>query len=56
MIIATSYWLSIVQTARHPTTAYFSPFTRAWELAIGGLVAVVTPWLRRMPRQIAGGR
>ncbi len=52
VIIGTSYWLSVVQTAGHPTTAYFSPFTRAWELALGGLVAVVTPWLRQMPRQI----
>ena len=33
-------WFSVVQTAAHPASAYFSPFTRAWELALGALVAV----------------
>ena len=32
--------------------AYFSPFTRAWELAIGALVAVATRWLLRVPRRV----
>ena len=36
-----------------PTVAYFSPFTRAWELALGALVAVATPWLLRIPRVAA---
>ncbi len=49
VVIVASYWLSVVQTASHPTAAYFSPFTRAWELALGGLVAVSTTWLRRLP-------
>ena len=53
VVIVASYWLSIVQTAAQPTSAYFSPFTRAWELALGALVAVGTPWLRRMPASIA---
>jgi peptidoglycan/LPS O-acetylase OafA/YrhL len=53
-IIALSYWLSVAQTAAHPTAAYFSPFTRAWELALGGLVAVGTPWIRRLPPGVAG--
>ncbi len=53
LIIGTSYWLSIVQTAARPTVAYFSPFTRAWELALGGLVAVASPWLLQAPRRIA---
>ncbi len=51
VVIATSYWLSIAQTASSPTSAYFSPFTRAWELALGAMVAVGTPWLQRVPRQ-----
>jgi len=48
-IIVASYWLSIVQTSSHPAAAYFSPFTRAWELALGALVAVGTSWLRKVP-------
>ena len=49
IVIVASYWLSVVQTASHPTAAYFSPFTRAWELALGALVALGTPWLKRIP-------
>ena len=49
VVIVASYWLSVAQTASQPTAAYFSPFTRAWELALGALVAVGTPWLKRMP-------
>jgi peptidoglycan/LPS O-acetylase OafA/YrhL len=49
LVIVSSYWLSVVQTASQPTAAYFSPFTRAWELALGALVAVATPWLKRIP-------
>ena len=30
------------------------PFTRAWELALGALVAVATPWLLRAPRVLNG--
>ena len=41
-IIAASFTLSVLQTASDPTAAYFSPFTRAWELALGALVAVGT--------------
>ncbi|GHD21721.1 acyltransferase [Nocardiopsis kunsanensis] len=32
---------SVVHTAQNPAAAYFLPTTRAWELAVGGLVAVV---------------
>jgi peptidoglycan/LPS O-acetylase OafA/YrhL len=53
VVIAASYWLSVVQTASHPTAAYFSPFTRAWELALGALVAIATPWLKRVPAHTA---
>ena len=49
VVIVASYWLSVAQTASQPTTAYFSPFTRAWELALGALVAVGTPLLRQIP-------
>ena len=52
-VVAASYTLSVVQTATHPSAAYFSPFTRAWELALGALVAVATTWLRRVPSRTA---
>ena len=49
VVIVTSFWFSVAQTASQPTAAYFSPFTRAWELALGALVAVGTPWLKSIP-------
>ncbi len=52
-IIAASYTLSIVQTSTHPTAAYFSPLTRAWELALGALIAVGTSWLKHVPPSVA---
>ena len=52
-MIAISFTLSVIQTNSNPTVAYFSPFTRAWELALGALVAVGTKWLLRLPRAIS---
>ncbi len=52
-VIAISFAFSVSQTASAPTVAYFSPFTRAWELALGALVAVGAPWLLRVPSQVA---
>jgi peptidoglycan/LPS O-acetylase OafA/YrhL len=51
--IVVSYTWSIIQTGSNPTAAYFSPFTRAWELALGALIAVGTSWLRRVPSTAA---
>jgi peptidoglycan/LPS O-acetylase OafA/YrhL len=36
---------SIFYTPRNPTEAYFSTLTRAWELALGAMLAVAVPWL-----------
>ena len=52
-VIAISFTLSVVQTDSNPTVAYFSPFTRAWELALGALVAIGTKWLLRLPLAIS---
>ena len=38
VILASSYW-SITQTVLDPVASYFSPLTRFWELAFGGLLA-----------------
>ena len=46
---------SIIQTPAHPAAAYFSTFPRVWELALGGLVAVCTAELRRLPAAVAAG-
>ncbi len=40
LVTVASFALSVAQTASNPTAAYFSPWTRAWELALGGLVAL----------------
>ncbi|MBJ7359344.1 acyltransferase family protein [Nocardioides sp.] len=40
VVVASLAW-SIHQTVAAPTTAYFSTLTRAWELGIGALVALI---------------
>ena len=48
--LASLAW-SVHQTIGSPTTAYFSTFTRAWELGAGALVALVPPtFVRRLTR------
>ena len=49
--IVASAWWSYHLTTINPTTAYYSPFTRFWEIALGGLVAVLPrAWSQRTPR------
>jgi peptidoglycan/LPS O-acetylase OafA/YrhL len=43
-----SYTWSILQTSTNSAAAYFSPFTRAWELALGALTAVTAPYVSRL--------
>jgi peptidoglycan/LPS O-acetylase OafA/YrhL len=52
-VIGASFAWSVVQTASNAQTAYYSPLTRAWELALGALVAVAAPWLMRVPQRLA---
>jgi len=51
-IVASFVW-SVHQTSTNLTAAYFSPFTRAWELGLGALVAVASPRLAKLPGLIA---
>lgn len=44
-----SFLYGLYLTQADPAWAYFSSFTRAWELGFGALVAIVSPWLT-MPR------
>jgi peptidoglycan/LPS O-acetylase OafA/YrhL len=46
-----SFVLSVAYTMLYPAPAYFATFTRAWEFAIGGAVAMAGPRLR-LPRLI----
>ena len=53
LIVVASFTLSVVQTSASPTVAFFSPFTRAWELALGALIALGTGRLLRVSAPIA---
>ncbi|MGY1739066.1 acyltransferase family protein [Geodermatophilus sp. SYSU D00684] len=48
-VVAASFLWSVHASAVSPATAYFSTFTRAWELGAGALVAVTATQLRRLP-------
>jgi peptidoglycan/LPS O-acetylase OafA/YrhL len=52
-IIVASLALSIHQTSTNAITAFFSPATRGWELALGALVAVASPQLSKIPEAAA---
>ncbi|WP_081665579.1 acyltransferase family protein [Mycobacterium sp. UM_CSW] len=52
VVIGTSLAWSVVQTSSNATWAYFSPLTRAWELALGALIAVLGPALSRAPQSV----
>ncbi len=57
LVAAASFAMSLVFTRVVPPIAFFSLPTRAWELAVGGLVALtVNQWRRlsRLPATIAG--
>lgn len=47
-VVLLSFGYSVWLTAHNPSLAYFSTLTRAWELGIGGLLAVTTSW-RALP-------
>ncbi len=49
VIAAVSFALSLVTTYMVPPAAYFSLPTRAWDLAVGGLVALTADQWRRLP-------
>jgi peptidoglycan/LPS O-acetylase OafA/YrhL len=49
-----SFGLSVHLTAVSQPWAFFSLPTRAWEFVAGGLIALGTPQLARLPRNVAG--
>ena len=49
--ILISGWWSHHLTTVNPVTAYYSPFTRFWEIALGSLVSLApVAWARRTPQ------
>jgi peptidoglycan/LPS O-acetylase OafA/YrhL len=44
-----SFWLCVHLTSTNEPWAFFSLPTRAWELAVGGLLALAAPYCRRLP-------
>jgi peptidoglycan/LPS O-acetylase OafA/YrhL len=53
ILAALSLMASIQETAASPSWAYFSIVTRAWELAVGAMVALALPRLARLDRRLA---
>ena len=53
LVAAVSFALSLVVTRVVPPVAFFSLPTRAWELAVGGLVALAAGQWRRLPPRAA---
>jgi hypothetical protein len=53
ILAAISLTASIRQTAASPSWAYFSIVTRAWELAVGAVVALALPLVARLDRRLA---
>ena len=59
-VVAASLTWALIDSTAHPVPAYYSPFSRAWELAVGGLLAVAAPAFANLGRRsravlLAGG-
>lgn len=54
VVIVVSLGIALVQSAAAPTSAYFSTVTRAWELGLGALLAVIAPAVARLPQSVRG--
>jgi peptidoglycan/LPS O-acetylase OafA/YrhL len=49
--VASFAW-ALYETNSSSTVAYFSTFSRAWELALGATLAIMTPVLERIPHRL----
>jgi peptidoglycan/LPS O-acetylase OafA/YrhL len=52
-VASVSFVTSVLTSRFGQLDAYYSPGTRVWELAVGGLVAVGTPYLKKIPVRLA---
>lgn len=53
LVAVGSFALSLVTTYLAPAAAFYPVTTRAWQLALGGLVALTAGYWRRLPRHVA---
>jgi peptidoglycan/LPS O-acetylase OafA/YrhL len=53
LVVAASLTVSVLQTSTSAPWAYFGAHTRAWELAVGALIAVGAARLAGLPRAVA---
>ncbi|MBY4127362.1 acyltransferase family protein [Rhodococcus fascians] len=51
-IVAGSFSYALMDTADSPTWAYFSTFSRVWELGIGALLAITVSYFERIPNSL----
>jgi len=51
-VVVGSFAWAWVQSVQEPTLAYYSSFTRAWEVAAGALLAALAPRLTALPAQL----
>lgn len=49
--VASLAW-ALYETANNPALAYFSTFSRGWELGLGALLAVLAPLLEKIPHAL----
>ena len=52
VVVLASFVTAWVQSTAAPTVAYFSSATRAWELALGALLATAAPACARLPHHL----
>lgn len=52
IVAVASFVWAIYETTASPSWAYFSTFSRAWELGVGALLAVTTVHLSRIPQHV----
>ncbi len=52
LVVVASFGWAFYQSAANPNAAYFSTFTRVWELGVGALVAIAGPWLMSLPHGV----
>ena len=51
-VVTASFVWAMALSATDPNAAYFSTFTRVWELGVGALLAISGPWLARIPSAV----
>ena len=52
LIVALSFGWAMYESSADPNAAYFSTFTRVWELGVGALLAIAGTWFSRIPAGI----